>query len=118
MARRGSGTLGLKVMVRPSHVAGLLASATDSAGPMRVFSEAGNGVAYLEWDTPPATWSAIAEQAVVLGGGWSVAHCPADVNESGVDAWGPARSDRALMRRLKSALDPRGVLSPGRSAGG
>jgi glycolate oxidase FAD binding subunit len=118
MARRGSGTLGLKAMVRPSQVTGLLAGASESGGPVRAFSEVGNGVVYLEWDTPPATWTAIAEQAVALGGGWSITHGPADLHESGVDAWGPARGDRALMRRLKSALDPRGVLSPGRSAGG
>lgn len=118
MARRGGGALGIKVMVRPSQVAGLLAVAHESGGLIRVFSEAGNGVVHLEWDTPPATWAAIAEQAVALGGGWAIAHGPADLNASGVDAWGPARGDRALMRRLKSALDPRGVLSPGRSAGG
>lgn len=118
MGRRGSGALGLKVMVRPSQVAGLLAVVNESGGPIQVFSEAGNGVIYLEWDTPPATWTAIAAQAVSLGGGWSITHGPVDLQESEVDAWGPVRGDRALMRRLKSALDPRGILSPGRSAGG
>lgn len=118
MARRGGGELGLKVMVRPSEVAGLLAAALASTGPLRAFAEAGNGVTRLEWDTPPAGWAEVGRLAESLGGGWSLTHCPADMKAPDLDVWGPARGDRALMRRLKSAIDPRGVLSPGRFAGG
>jgi FAD/FMN-containing dehydrogenase len=29
-------------------------------------------------------------------------------------AWGPARDDDAMMRRLKNQFDPHGLLNPGR----
>jgi len=34
-----------------------------------------------------------------------------------VDVWGPARGDFALMRGIKTALDPGGLFSPGRFVG-
>ncbi|HVA93429.1 MAG TPA: FAD-binding oxidoreductase [Candidatus Dormibacteraeota bacterium] len=44
--------------------------------------------------------------------------CPAEVKTAAGGVWGPARADFALMRRVKNAFDPKGVLSPGRFAGG
>jgi glycolate oxidase FAD binding subunit len=44
--------------------------------------------------------------------------CPPEVKRAGGGVWGPPRNDFALMRRVKAAFDPRGVLSPGRFAGG
>jgi glycolate dehydrogenase FAD-binding subunit len=35
-----------------------------------------------------------------------------------VNIWGPARSDAALMRRVKSAFDPENVFTPGRFVAG
>jgi len=37
---------------------------------------------------------------------------------AGVDAWGVEGTDVELMRRLKLAYDPSGILNPGRFAGG
>lgn len=34
------------------------------------------------------------------------------------DVWGPPRSDFALMKHIKTELDPNGVLNPGRFVGG
>ncbi len=44
--------------------------------------------------------------------------CPAEVKAAAGGVWGPARADFALMRRVKNAFDPKGVLGPGRFAGG
>jgi len=43
---------------------------------------------------------------------------PAEVKTAVGGVWGPSRQDFGLMRRVKSSFDPKGVLSPGRFAGG
>lgn len=35
-----------------------------------------------------------------------------------IDAWGPRRDDHSVMRAIKQSLDPIGIFSPGRFAGG
>ncbi len=52
-----------------------------------------------------------------LGGALAVERCPDDV-KAGVDAWGAPGSDLEVMRKLKQAWDPKGILSPGRFVGG
>ena len=44
--------------------------------------------------------------------------CPPEVKRATGGVWGPVRQDFALMKRVKNAFDPQGVLSPGRFAGG
>jgi glycolate oxidase FAD binding subunit len=44
--------------------------------------------------------------------------CAPEVKTAAGGVWGPARQDFALMQRVKNAFDPKGVLSPGRFAGG
>jgi glycolate oxidase FAD binding subunit len=58
-----------------------------------------------------------ARAAVALAGGaLSVDAAPLAVTRE-IDVFGPGRADLAIMRRLKHALDPRGILAPGRFAG-
>jgi len=57
------------------------------------------------------------QAAADLGGTLVVEHCPADL-KSQVDVWGAGGDDLASMRKMKSAWDPREVLSPGRFVGG
>jgi glycolate oxidase FAD binding subunit len=44
--------------------------------------------------------------------------CPMQLKTSPEVVWGPPRPDFGLMRRVKSSFDPKGVLAPGRFAGG
>jgi hypothetical protein len=44
--------------------------------------------------------------------------CLPEVKLATGGVWGPVRQDFALMKRVKNAFDPQGVLSPGRFAGG
>jgi glycolate oxidase FAD binding subunit len=44
--------------------------------------------------------------------------CPSEIKRIAGDPWGQPRADFPLMRKVKSAFDPRHVLSPGRFAGG
>ena len=48
---------------------------------------------------------------------WVVEHCTPFL-KNGRDVWGPLPSGLGIMRRLKLALDPHGILSPGRFVGG
>ncbi len=52
-----------------------------------------------------------------LGGSLVLEECPRALKQL-VDVWGDVGSALPLMRRLKEALDPRGVLNPGRFVGG
>ncbi|MGE5326218.1 MAG: FAD-linked oxidase C-terminal domain-containing protein, partial [Deltaproteobacteria bacterium] len=52
-----------------------------------------------------------------LGGSLVVEIAPAAA-QGKVDAWGACGNDFDVMRKVKEALDPKGVLSPGRFVGG
>ena len=43
--------------------------------------------------------------------------CPAELKAE-IDVWGPPGDDFEIMRKLKHAWDPKGILSPGRFVGG
>jgi glycolate oxidase FAD binding subunit len=52
-----------------------------------------------------------------LGGHATILWCPAEW-KSELQLWGPARPDATEMKKLKTAFDPKGILSPGRFVGG
>lgn len=77
---------------------------------------AGPGLLYSRWPAAePAAWgSALAEVragVAALGGYAVVEEAPP---AAGLDRWGPAPEGAALMRALRAAWDPAGVLNPGR----
>lgn len=81
------------------------------------FAQAGNGV------PSNATMTAVREAFHICalpknGARAMLEWCPTEMKRKGVDPWGPERDDLALMRRVKIAFDPQGVLAPGRFAGG
>jgi glycolate oxidase FAD binding subunit len=56
---------------------------------------------------------ALRTEAIGRGGHLIVLCAPRSFRER-VPVWGPARSDFAIMARLKRELDPEGILNPGR----
>lgn len=52
-----------------------------------------------------------------LGGSLIVESAPLEV-KTGVDTWGPPGDDFEMMRKMKAAWDPKGILAPGRFLGG
>ena len=54
--------------------------------------------------------------AQTLGGALVVERCSTAL-KSLVDVWGPRGNDFEIMRKLKKAWDPKGILSPGRFVG-
>ena len=51
-----------------------------------------------------------------LGGSLVIEHCPTEL-KARVDVWGAPGDDIEAMRKMKSAWDPKGTLSPGRFLG-
>ncbi len=111
------GPISCVVSLRPSGVVSFLA-AIDS-GRWAVQAHAGNGIVRLhalgEWTLDQA--AADVEKFRFLtrddGGSVIVARCPTDW-KGRLEIWGPPRPDWALARRIKQALDPKGLLNPGR----
>jgi glycolate oxidase FAD binding subunit len=114
----------LRVAVLPSQVGEvieLLAAMTVDGAPPALVARAGNGVVYATWTRAadpslPATVERLRRELARLHGVLVVERCPTAVKQA-LDVWGIEGADVTLMRRLKKAYDPTGILSPGRGPG-
>ena len=93
-------------------------------GPPSVSGRAGSGVLQLVGETSderlPATAAGLRTLRAFcrqLGGSLVVEECPLSLKAL-IDVWGDVGSSLAVMQRLKTALDPRATLNPGRFVGG
>jgi glycolate oxidase FAD binding subunit len=92
--------------------------------PVQLVGYGGVGLAYARWSLPsPAPIATIAAALAALrtalaqhGGYVVVEAAPVELRQH-LDVWGTPET-LALMRVLKAQWDPRGVLNPGRYAGG
>jgi glycolate oxidase FAD binding subunit len=91
-----------------------------------VLAYAGSGVIWVQYlpamGAQPgapvaAALDALRAQAVAAGGSLVLHDAPPPLKRQ-LDAWGPAGNGLALMRRLKTEFDPRGICNPGRFVGG
>jgi glycolate oxidase FAD binding subunit len=86
-----------------------------------VWAHAGNGVAYAACDTPPlpSVLTDLRREIAKLGSNASlvIQRCPTELKRS-IDVWGDPGPSLALMRALKTKLDPKSTLNPGRYVGG
>ncbi|MBI4588773.1 MAG: FAD-binding oxidoreductase [Candidatus Rokubacteria bacterium] len=90
----------------------------------RVVGEAGNGLLHAgvtgnltaeAWDNRVV--APLRERVTPAGGSVVVERAPRELKER-LDVWGPVEAGvRAIMKRLKTEFDPRGVLNPGRFVG-
>ena len=96
-------------------------------GNPAIFGRAGSGVFYVSWVPASASLNghradtvagvqAIRREIVGLGGSLVVERCPTILKEH-LDVWGNVGNSLGLMRNLKAALDPRGIMNPGRFVG-
>jgi glycolate dehydrogenase FAD-binding subunit len=87
----------------------------------RVWAHAGNGVAFAACDAPADVSALEASRAEVtaLGSNASmvIEKCPT-VLKANIDVWGDPGPSVALMRAIKTKLDPHNTLNPGRYVGG
>lgn len=88
-----------------------------------VQAHAGSGIVRAHWTGPLDGLDAMARtldplrlRAVTAGGNLVLSRCPTGW-KSALPVWGEPRADWALMERLKRALDPAGMMNPGRFVG-
>lgn len=114
------GPVSLTANVPASAVVELLDRA--AAGDWAVQAHAGNGIVHMHLldpspKTPPTqAVAALREFATRRGGNLIVPRCPAPWEER-LLPWGAPRGDWPLMRRIQAALDPQGLMNPGRFIG-
>lgn len=73
----------------------------------------------LNYDDLIKTLDELRSYVINIGSGSSlvIETAPVEIKRL-INVWGPTRGDFALMRAIKKAFDPKGILSPGRFVGG
>jgi glycolate oxidase FAD binding subunit len=99
-----------RVSVRPSAGPGVLHAVPDVTG----FLDWGGGLVWLAGPATETTHHAIEAAARAAGGTWTLMRAP-DSLRGAVDVVPPEAAPlAAITRRVKEAMDPRGILNPGR----
>jgi glycolate oxidase FAD binding subunit len=114
----------LRAGVLPTAVADFMATAETRARQagtaVRCLAHAASGVIHVAVMSKDAVPSLVGELRAYLaarGGSLVVERARADV-KAGLDVWGDPGQGLTLMRRVKEAFDPAGLLAPGRFVGG
>ncbi|MFO0908389.1 MAG: FAD-linked oxidase C-terminal domain-containing protein [Isosphaeraceae bacterium] len=113
------GEITISANLRSSDVAGYVAELTP--GRWSIACHAANGIVRAHALAPEA--EAIAPEidrlralAVRHGGNLTLLRCPTTL-KTRLKVWGEPRPDWSICERIKSALDPSGVMNPGRFIG-
>jgi glycolate oxidase FAD binding subunit len=117
--------LSMRIGIRPSDAVKALRAveaATSGVSELRITADVATGVlqvavAPVEPRRVGEVLARVREGLAPLDGTCVVEHAPPEALP-GLDVWGAVGSALEPMRRLKRELDPKGVLNPGRYAGG
>ena len=115
--------LSFRATILPSRVAAFLNEASGLAPDLVLHSHAGNGIIWghspgleLSLDRASVILNKLTDLAYGAQGNLVVRRCPADWKKV-LPYWGRARSDRDVMRTIKTTLDPKNLFNPGRLFG-
>jgi glycolate oxidase FAD binding subunit len=115
-----TGPLTILVNLKPSVALGFVPTLDPARWAIQ--AHAGNGIVRGHWQGEPDLAAIAPEidrlraEAVRLGGNLTLPRCPTDWKER-LRVWGEPRGDWVIAERVKAALDPLGVLNPGRFVG-
>ena len=112
----GDGEAVWRVSVRPSRGPQVLAAA-EAAGA-RGYLDWGGGLAMLAGPANEAVHAAITGAAGQAGGVWMLLRAPEPMRAAVAVVPPEAAALRGIGRRVKSVMDPKGVLNPGRLVAG
>lgn len=99
-----------RVSVRPSSGPAVLRAVPGATG----YLDWGGGLVWFAAPPSTATHRAVEAAARAAGGSWTLMRAP-DALRSAVDVVPPEAAPlAAITRRVKRAMDPRGILNPGR----
>ncbi|MFN8641837.1 MAG: FAD-binding oxidoreductase [Candidatus Binatia bacterium] len=117
----------IRVSALPTALAALMTELEAAATAARVVAEvaahAGSGVAWVQLLGAPDEAALVELAAGVRAaarrhGGWAIVESMPEGLRGRLDPWGFDAPALAVMRRVKTALDPHGLFSPGRFVGG
>ncbi len=112
----GDGEAVWRVSVRPSRGPAVLAAAEAAGG--RGYLDWGGGLAMLAGPASQAMHAAITGAAAQAGGVWMLLRAPEPMRAAVEVLPAEAAALRSIGRRVKSVMDPRGILNPGRLVAG
>ena len=128
--RATTPVIGVRASVLPSRTQDLAAALSSPGGSQglqpAIVSHPAHGTVLIGWLSTGETSSDGAGSEVLrstmtavqeLDGSMVVERAPMDV-KSRIDVWGDAGGQAGVFRGLKEQFDPRGLLNPGRFAGG
>ncbi|MBI2320894.1 MAG: FAD-binding oxidoreductase, partial [Chloroflexi bacterium] len=111
----------LRASLPLGHVAPFLAELESQWPAAGAIAQALTGTIRAAGPLEPAAGAALVRHlravATALGGWLVVERAPLALKEQ-VDVWGPPAGPLELMRRLKQAYDPAGIMNHGRFVGG